>query len=75
MPNVKSLTEKEKRDLKITAAIKAAMTVWKKNNEQVAQAMGMGYVTWLRRMKMPGEFRVDELRKLERILPGLEVSI
>ena len=75
MPKVKPLIRKNARDLAIKGAIASAMTVCEKSNEQMARAMGMGYVTWLRRMKDPGTFSLDEIGKMKQILPGLQIPI
>jgi hypothetical protein len=75
MPRIKYLTEMEAKDRKIAAAIQGAMVFNKKDNGQMAEAMGMTYPTWLRRVKEPGKFTIEEIRRMKRVLPGLELGI
>jgi hypothetical protein len=46
-----------------------------KGNKQMAETMGMTYPTWMSRMKTPGKFTVEEIRRMKRVLPGLELGI
>ena len=75
MPRIKPLTQEDEKNRKLAAAIAGAMAYEGKGNKQMAETMGMTYPTWMSRMKNPGKFTVEELRKIRRILPGLEIAL
>jgi hypothetical protein len=75
MPRIKPLTQAEDKDRKLLAAITGAMAYEGKGNKQMAETMGMTYPTWRSRMKTPGKFTVEEIRRMKRVLPGLELGI
>ena len=75
MPRIKPLTQEDEKNRKLAASILGQMGYEGKNHKQMAEAIGMKYPTWLNRMKNPGKFTVEELRKMRRILPGLEIAL
>ena len=75
MPRIKPLTQAEEKNRKLMSSILGQMGYEGKNHKQMAEAIGMEYHTWLNRKKNPGKFTVEEIRRIKRVLPGLELGI
>lgn len=74
MPRVKALTEADRLNRKVQGAIEAGMTEnGIRNLDELGERMGMSHGTIYNRMKRPETWTVGEIRKLKRIMPGIEI--
>lgn len=75
MPKIRPLTENDRKNRAILAAIAMGMTAHGKSNGDMITALGMSAATWARRKHDPSTFTVGEIRKIRAMLPGVEIAI
>mgnify|MGYP003292623920 CR=1 FL=1 len=75
MPKIRPLTEADRKNQALLGEIAMGMSFARKNNKDMAAALGIKAQTWCRKKKNPGTFTLSELRKIQAILPAAKLVI
>ena len=73
MPRVTPLTEQERNSRRLREQIVGGIRNEKLTNKAVAEALGVSYQTFYRRIEHPETLTIAEFWELQKIRPDLEI--
>lgn len=74
MPRVKKLTEMERDNAKVRGALVGKMAEYGYSRKRMADTLGMSINTFRTRVQNPDTLTLGEIRRLKRMMPGLEIN-